>query len=517
MQLHIPAFGQGGDTGTFKSQIDAAMTVKSVSVLPVVDNTDGVYSHLVEEEMRKHITKDHKYNFLELNYSGPILSPRVLMENPDEVKKILSGTNSDAVLSGRVSKTEEYILIEMALFSRANGKAIAIEEVKKEDRFESERIRELVREKVRQLFDRLPYSGIVLSRQNTRVTVNLGLADGVSEGQVVTAILIVDEKRHPKFGFLVSTEKEILGKIRLEKVEETLSFGNIISERAKGTIDKNTKIEKTDFVEYTGGGYLTDPSSDPTSPAKDKITFGKNPNHWVPLNPPTFGKVGMALGLGSYTSNADLESSGAVQAQANIFPQVSLNGELWITPSLNATAELRQGVINIDNPLSGSEPDTLNVSISQYSLLLGYYILIHGDFFGPKVNFQGGFSKYTRFVDSSNPLALTSTTYSGFLFAIDGSLPIDLQEKITLGATVKLFVNPSLSESPATSGEDSENRINTFSLYAKYKWTERIRFKGSADFEVYSSSFTGSGTRAENAENTSERIITFNGGLEYFF
>jgi len=148
---------------------------------------------------------------------------------------------------------------------------------------------------------------------------------------------------------------------------------------------------------------------------------------------------------------------------------------------------------------------------------MGYYILIHGDFFGPKVNLQGGFSSYQRFADSSDPLSLTSTTYSGFVFGVDGNLPVDQAEKFFLGANVLFFLSPSLDESPRSSGDQSDNSVSFFSLYGKYKWTERIRFKGSADFEVYSTTFTGAGTRSDSASNFSERLITFNGGLEYFF
>jgi len=180
-----------------------------------------------------------------------------------------------------------------------------------------------------------------MSRQNTRVTLNLGKRDGITVDQVVTAVLIINEERHPKFGFLVSTEKEVLGKIRIEKIEDTLSFGNIISEKTRGTIVKNTKIEKSDFVEYKGSGYLA-ANEDPTTPGYDKTTFGKNPNHWVPLDPPTFGRIGMSLGMGSYTNNTDLSSEGPIQAQTNFFPQVRLDGELWITPELNMNASLRQ-------------------------------------------------------------------------------------------------------------------------------------------------------------------------------
>jgi hypothetical protein len=364
----------------------------------------------------------------------------------------------------------------------------------------------------------VPYSGLILSRNQNRVTVDLGKKDGISPGDVVSSILIIKENRHPKFDFLISTEKEVLGKIKLEKVEDTLSFGSVVTEKEVGAITVGSKISKLGSVDYKGGGYLAAPTDQDDLPSDvKKLTFGDNPKAWVPVDPPTFGSLGVSFGFGSFSANSDLESSGSVQSEESIFPQLKIDGELWITPDFSVLGGIRQGVVKIKNPLSGSEPETLNLSISEYSLLFGYNILVHGDFFGPKVQLLGGFSQYSRYVDTSNPLAMTSATYSGFMLGADGSMPVDPAEKIYLGANLQFFIAPGLKETPKTSGRESNSTINTFSFYSMYKMGERLRAKGSLDFELYSSTFSGSGTRNQDAQSASERIITFNGGLEYLF
>ncbi len=502
----------------FTSDVDEALTIRSVLIYPVTDNASGIYSRPIEKQIRMSLSKNHHFDAVDSNYAGAILSPQQLMASESAVKKVLDSSNADALLAAKATKNPTGVTLQFYLFTKSDGKLIAQEELRNNPKFEIRDIEIKTKSHLEQLFAKLPYEGLVLSRQNNRVTLDLGKADGIDSGQIVTPVLIISQKRHPKFGFLISTEKEVLGKIKIEKAENTLSFGSIVSEKEKGAIQRNTKIAKVNMVNYKGGGFLAAPTKKSGIPNDvKKVTFGKNPKAWVPVDPPTFGRIGLILGFGTYTANSDLDSSGAIQAEESVFPQLRLNGELWITPDFSVLASLRQGVMNIDNPMSGSSPETLNVSISEYSLLFGYNILIHGDFFGPKVQVQGGYSRYSRFVDSSNPLALTSTIYSGFLLGIDGSLPVDTQNKIYLGAMIHFYIDPNLEESPETSGETSDNDINIFRFYGRYKISERIRFNGGIDFELYSSTFSGSGSRSDDAENSSERLITFNVGLEYLF
>src|SRR5208282_1436782 len=148
---------------------------------------------------------------------------------------------------------------------------------------------------------RLPYSGRVLSRDANRVTVNLGSRDGVQPGQILSVIQIIQAQRHPVFNFLVRTDKEIFGKVRILKVDETLSFGTVVSEKERGAIQKNSKIGPVDFVTYSGGESLSlTPGPAETLGQRDdsKIAFGKDPKPWVPEATPTFGQIGGRLGIG---------------------------------------------------------------------------------------------------------------------------------------------------------------------------------------------------------------------------
>ncbi|MCB0393539.1 MAG: hypothetical protein KDD25_03225 [Bdellovibrionales bacterium] len=509
------ALSQGA---VYHSEVDSQLTIKKVLIYPTTDNIDGVYSRPMAKVVEDYISNNHHFDSAEPLNNGKYYSIEQLAGSKTAVDELFAGTDADSALLSRATKLPDGVELDFYLFTRANGRLLAKHQEKGITKFDTNRILAETKSGLDKVFSQVPYSGLVMSRNQNRVTLDVGKKDGVSNGEVVSAILIIKENRHPKFDFIVSTEKEVLGKIKLEKVEDTLSFGSIVSEKEPGAIAVDTKIGKLDMTEYKGGGFLAAPTpKDDLPPNVKKLTYGDNPKAWVPVEPPTFGSLNITLGFGSFTANSDLDDSGAVQAQENIFPQLKLDGELWITPEFSVLAGIRQGVMSIDNPLEGSEPETLNVSISQYSLLFGYNILVHGDFFGPKVQVLGGYSTYSRYVDSSNPLAITSVTYSGFLVGLDGTLPIDPEEKVFLGATLHLYIKPDLQEEPRTSGKESSNSITMFSFYGNYKIAERIKIRGAIDFELYSSSFEGSGTRSEKASSASERLISFNGGLQYLF
>ena len=109
-------------------------------------------------------------------------------------------------------------------------------------------IQEKTHEMLKDVLKKIPYDALVLSRQGNLITVNLGKKDGIEKGKVLTVIQIIKEQRHPKFGILIKTDKEILGKIKLLKIDDNLSFGKIIVEKEKGAIQKHSKISGIDLA-----------------------------------------------------------------------------------------------------------------------------------------------------------------------------------------------------------------------------------------------------------------------------
>lgn len=511
-------------SATYVSQVDSDLTIRRVALLPVADNVEGIYARQIESQLNALVKASHRWDFVETNIVGAIPALAELEEASTEVLRVTRTIEADAFIAAAASRGPQGLSIKLDLFLKKDGRLLAQEVLKDHPRFEIQEIRNQVKLLYEKMIAKVPYSGLVLSRQQNRVTINLGKSDGINKDQVLSAIQIISVNRHPKFSFIISTEKEILGRIKILKVDETLSFGAIIAEKEKGAIQRLAKIAGLEPVTYPVPEDLdTDKSPEALESRPDaKVTFGNEPKEWLPVRPPSFGQVGIKVGLGNYASSVNL-SSGALEAKSPFYPFLGINAELWMNPNWIVRTELAQAVISTSNPRAGSSPSDLNHSLSKYSLALGYNFLLRDDFFGPKLQLSGGFANYRMYVDDSQPRALTTVNYSGLLIGLSGSFPLTEERLWYLGGQFNMYLLPKLSETPVTSGSSSSNTINDFSLFIERRIAENIRAISSIDFSLYSSNLSGSGTRtdadgnAEPATSLSHKHSQLSVGINYMF
>lgn len=513
-----PALG-----ASYVSQIDRELTIRKVAVLPVTDNVEGIYARPIEAQLIASLRESHRWDVVEATLAGAAPTPSELEEDVSAVARIAKSIDADAIFVASASRGPKGLSIKLDLFLLHDGKLLAQEVLRDHPRFEIPEVRDQVKRMYRQVTSKLPYDGLILSRQGNRVTINLGKSDGFTKDQVVTAIQIISINRHPKFNFIVSSEKEIIGKIKILKVEETLSFGVIVSEKERGAIQRLAKIAGLTEVEYAEPDSLSPGSGDSVASRPDaKIAFGKEAREWVPVRAPTFGLVEARVGLGMFSNSAAI-SSGAVEASSNLYPSLNVAGELWLNPEWTVRAELSQGVVSTSNPRAGSSPEKLNHLVSRYAINGTYNFLLRDDFFGPKMMVSLGLANYRLYVDSSTPVAFTTTNFSGLVLGLGAIFPL-FDEKIWYaGGQFNFYLMPTLGESPQTSGASSTPTINEFYLYAQKKIAENIRATAGLTFAAYASTFSGQGSRVdgngnqETASSLSQKHTIASVGMMYMF
>lgn len=504
------SFAKAQDRAVYRSEADELVTVRKISLLPVFDNADGIYSRPIEAHLNDWLKKNHHFEFVPATTAGSILTPEELEENTATAQQIARSIASDAFVSAKVIKGPAGITIRMSLFLNKDAKLFAREEVSKIQRLDLEGLKKQSQEMLNKLLQTLPYQGVVLSRQGTRVTMNLGQRDGVAVDQVVSVVQIIKLNRHPKFNFLISSEKEILGKIRLLKIDETLSFGRIVTEKESGSIQVNAKISGLDSVTYSNTDTLSEARSGEgvllNSPDKN-VTYGKNPTEWVPTREPKFGRIGARLGLGQFEEN--IKSTSNLNSDNPLYPFVVLEGEVWLTPEWSAHTAIRQGIISTDDPTGGSKD--LSRSLSHYELMGGYNFRMGSGSWAPRVEALAGFSTYRLQTDKTSDAALTSKSYSGLKFGLSGYYPLKPESEYAVGAQMFFFFAPSLSEDPGSSEKD-ENSINQFGLFLEKRLRVNLRARAHLDFELYSTDFRGG-----SVTSASQRYTNLSAGLNYLF
>lgn len=507
--MHI-AFAQ--DKSVYKSEIDSQLTIRTISLLPVFDNLRGIYSRPVEAHLVEKLSKGHRWEYADANFSGPIVTPDELSENPTMISSIATGLTADAFIATSIIKGPGGVAIKMGLYLRHDAKLFAQEVRTGIQTFDTDSLKNQSEDMFKKIVKKLPYDGLIMSRQGTRVTVNLGRVDGVTQDQILSVIQIIKTTRHPKFHFLISTEKEIIGKIKLLKVDDTLSFGRVITEKEIGAVTVNAKIANLDDVVYSNTNTLSENTNSEdglTTLPEGQISFGSNPTAWLPKRKPTFGMAGAHIGIGQFKESVSTSSS--LDADAPYYPLAGLEGELWLTPVWSMHAGLRQAIITTKNPVEGGAPDELSHSLSSYDFMFGYNIRLGNSLNTPKVELLTGFASHRLYVDTSQPSGLTTKAYSGPKFGMSGTYPLPNNSPYSLGAHLNFMLLTKLKESPTSSGS-AKNTVNSFGLFADKILSVNLRARYLIEFELYSSDYS-SGT----VSSASQKYTTASAGLYYMF
>lgn len=500
---------------TYYSEADSELNIKSVVVAPFSDNMSAIYSKPGFEEVNSMLTSDLRWSLLPFP-KGDFGNPDSFELHPEAVQKILKAAKADALLTGRFSKGPQGLGIRLTLFIGRAGLPFAVEEKVDPSLYETKALRDEVNASLRRLRDRLPYQGVIASRKGGAVTVNIGKNSGVRDGDELSAIQILKVQRHPKLHFMVGVEKEILGKLRVTKADDELSFAVIVSEKEAGLLTSGMKVEQKKMIQYPEP--VVSKEGDVVQEMQDRkdrpVAFGDKPVEWLPEHAPQFGRVQVQVGFSQYETTASLPASGTISGANNFVPTIGLSGEAWITKEWFVAAMLRQTSFSISNDLAGSSPGKLNASTSKYEVSFGRTFLLGDDFMGPKMQVSLGLGKFSSRIDESSPVAFSNMEYGGMNLGFKFATPIDPQMPWDVGAALRYYWDPGVSES-VSSGSTKSVNVSDFAFTLGYQVRQNFRYSGELGMEYYSSDFNGTGTRP--ATNISHKMTSLLFGIEYLF
>lgn len=502
-----------GQSQTYTSAIDDSLTIKKVMVIPLVDNVSSIYAKPLTEYLVQLVKDDRQWNLV--GAGGVAQGPEELADNPKSVLALLKKNKADALFAGRISKGPKGLSLHLEMIGGRDGLPLAQDTLEDFAGYETEDLRLQLKNLFENIKLMLPYQGLVLSRQGQVVTINLGERHGVKAGQEVLAVLVTSVLRHPKFHFITQAQREIMGRIRISKVDESISFGAITEERSANLIQPGFKVPVDRAKTYpdlpmTADGKLVPKLNDR---ADQPVAFGDQAREYQGVPQASFGRVDLLAGITSTNLSTTNTNSTSAQSTNPLSPTVQLEGEMWFDPRWQMNLDLTQMMAKVSNGLTGSTPDPLNLQFQQVDLAVGYNFLARDEFFGPKFQLQVGYSNTSLFIDDSTPRAHTSKTYSGLLLALGGSIPMQTEtgRQYLLGGRFIYHLSPDVSESPGSSGSAS-NQINEFAVFGELTISPKLYLRGVLSFEQIGSSFSG-GTSSSSSAN----FTTFLGGLGYMF
>jgi hypothetical protein len=508
----VPIQTWAQSNSVFVSAADQDLTIRSVTAVPFTDNISGIYANPVFKKFQELLAQDRLWSFQALP-AGTAPAPLDLDENPSVVKNLMGAAKVDGLFTLRLTKGSKGLNGKMTFFSGKAGLPLIQEELHDYPKFELAEVESQIEDMYYKIKARLPYRGLVLSRRGQEVTVNLGFRNGLKNNDELTVVQFLKLNRHPKLKIMVSSEKEIMGKIKVFKTDEYLSFGYVTYEREAGVVQPQSKLLTKDFVQYNEPVLVDGKVVPGLENRKDRdLSYGSNPREWLPQEAPQYGRIAILAGLGSYSITSNLQTPPSASASTSMAPEIAVKGEIWLSSAWNILYNIRQSVFSVSAP-TGATPSTLNMALSSYGVLGAYNFLMSEDFFGPKIQLSLGYGNYSSSSDRTTPLTFTNMNYGGLEAGFAGQFPLTTEVPVDLGAQFNMFINPGMSESPTTASS-TKSSINQFGFFGIYHLRSRLKVRAELNFEYYATDFGGANA---NSTNTTQKMTSLMGGIEYLF
>lgn len=498
----------------YTSEVDEKLNLRTITLAPVYDNVKKVYSEPIQKLLVELLQNDKVWGYSEF----PEMNKKIFVETfdtkPAEVLEVLNQTSSQGLLTAIIAKGPNGLGAKLRLYTLDQGLILAEESFQDLTTFEIPRLREEFITLYQNIKNKMPYRGLILSRRGLEVTLNAGAKNGLVVGQELTLAQILKLNRHPKLKYMVSTEKEIIGRVQITKVEPYLSFAQIIFEKETGVVDVGAKILPTQSISYPRpiinsiGDVIGDQLSPKSNPADASSPLEKVKT----ANDHRIGKVIIEGGISQFDESGRFNMGGSTDTSQTSAPTLFINGEFWFGQNWFVNFDILQSSFKSQNTLAFSTPTDLNYTYARYTGSVGYYFLKNDDFWGPKASAQLGFSSYKTDVTDSSPTAFTSTSTGGPVIKITGSFPLEPEFPVEIGASVDVLINPAFSESP-TSSQSAVARTNTFGLFASYHATPNLRYRLDLNFNQIQVDFDGAGLKRSSTIKMNSQLV----GIDYLF
>lgn len=518
------------------SQIDQKIIIKTVTIAPVYDNVNGIYSEPIQKLLLDLLQNDKVWGYSEFPEGKPKIFIEKFDSEPNDVLEVLEKTRAQGLLTAYITKGPRGINAKLKLFTQDMGWILIEDSFQDVNTFEISKLREMFVTMYHNIKSKLPYRGYVLSRRGIDVTLNLGSMNGIVQGQELILAQILKLNRHPKLRLMIGAEKEIIAKLKVTKVEPYLSFAQIIFEKESGVVDTGAKVLPSEYVSYpvpkidshgtvvgeapaNPKGFVTDNERIGMPTSTEALTTDLQDQKTLLLDKDNSTGIFTLQGLiTQFTESTQLISGANPSSSNNFAPGVSLGVQLNIMKNLffvdfNTQINSFGGT----NSLTGSTPNHLSFTMTRYTALVGFdYLIDNEDSDNLKLTTSLGFSSIKTDVSSSTPTSLTSTQTDGLLLQFKVAMPLVPDNLWTVGGKLDFYLNPRFSESPVASG-NAKVTVTSFGLFGTYPYSDKLNIRADLNVSNISVSFSGSGTRTIPAASDSIQSLNEQLGIEYLF
>ena len=429
-------------------------SMRRCSLLPITDSVGGAIGFKVFEEIESYLKRSNWCTYVSNSSMINVFSKyRENLPQYLKTKEVLM-TVSDKLKVGslvRVTIINEIRGVELQLEVHGeNGEDIYFSEKVLLKTNEVEAISDQAQAWLEIYSKTIPYDAKVNGILGEQLTLDVGKGYPIQVGQKFFVKRLVSKKKHPLLKKIVDWDAEILAEGSVFSISDNQALGMV---KAYST-DK--KLTSGDWVRL-----------EPYKEVAFKETDKKEEE-----SPGNLGVVSAAFIFSN--SNIDEKVNGNSNRWSGNLLGINLKGEAWITRQYFAAIELVRltGDLKKDSGVTGKSKASGDKST--FKLLGGYKYLPVGFFYGPQVDFYGGYARFAAHEDSS---------FSGLMLGGGINLPLSRMYKIFGKAEFMPF--STFTEGSVDHGSVKASSVLDLEVGLKYQYATRMTLDASLETRSY--------------------------------
>lgn len=445
----------------------AEVSMKRCTLLPITDGVGGAIANPVFIEVEKRIKAGQYCTYISnadlLNIFSRYKSNLAGHLKSAEVLKVVSDKlNVGSIIRVNIINEIDGVELEMQVYG-GNGTDSYFHEKKS---LPSDDVDEIVIQLVKWIRDYdkiIPYDALVLGVLGEQVTIDLPKDLAVRNGQEFIVKKLHHKKQHPLLKKIVEWDTEVIAQGVIHSVSDNQALGEINHYRNNG------KISAGDWVKIL-------PFKEPKKPLKEE----------KPIEPGKLGVLSAALSM--ETLSAKNKTPDGSNSLSGMQLGADITAEAWITRMYFARVNYGRSLGSLKRD-SGKVDNRLDVNQTQIKILGGYKFLPLGFFYGPQIDFYGGYGSFEFDTDDASEHGFSRHRFSGLMVGVTGNVPINNLYRFYGGFELMGF--PSFDDSSSNYG--SKKSVSSFELElgVKYQYNPRITFDAGLAFASRKGTFNG--------------------------
>lgn len=388
------------------SQAFAQSSVRRCTLLPITDSVGGAIGFKVFEEVEHELKSSNWCTYV--SNSGMMSVFTRYRENlPQHLKtKEVLQTVSEKLKVGSILRISiindlKGVEIQMEVMGE-NGEDLLFSEKAILNSDDVDVITSTVRNWMDMYAKMIPYDAKVNGILGDQITLDVGKGYPIQVGQRFVVKRMVAKKKHPLLKKIVDWETETMAEGKVFNVSDNQALGMV-------------KVYKTDKKLAPGDWVRLEQWKEEDKPERDYEEKKED-------SPGTLGIVSLAL-FGTSSSVDTTTPSGSRRMSGRLLG-ADIRAEGWITRQFFGAVELVRSLGTLKKSSGKTDTKDVDVTHSTFKLTGGYKYLPIGFFYGPQVDFFGGYANYSADMDFSKKDGFGKNSISGILLGVGANVPL---------------------------------------------------------------------------------------------